>query len=347
MRTVGIVLAVLVLGGIATFFSGLIKFEADSPAELCRVDDQINAQKRDSAATAAHTFFDRVLTGDEAAYNALTPEAQTATTRAAFVATLKRVVAGGPYDDLKAEHAYEPVVSANTAHAVCGATTGTDWVQVSAVPDADQIHVVYSAQARNNGVALTAWLVRSEGAWRVRAFNTALATMVGHDTAALLRLANDQKAKGHTFSAHMLYAAAQTTVDRGADLKLGIRQDLESAVAAHEPPVELNGTAPFTWRYDGASFTVENVSIMGIDRKLGLVFLHRDPTWDGEDTGKAERRNKRLIDAFIKAHPGYADTFGFLVARLLEPGKTTGWGTVFDTAKGYDTGEPSIARKPK
>jgi hypothetical protein len=346
MRAVGIVLAVLVLGGIATFFSGLIKFEAEPAVAVCRNDDEIDAKQRDGAIAAAHAFFDRLLKGDAAAYDALATETQAKISRAAFNADAKKIIANGPYADIKVERTYEPVVPEKAARTTCGASDSGSAVEVAALPDVTQIHVVHSAQTRNTGWALTAWLLESKGAWHVRGFNVAPATIVGHDAAAFLRMADEQKSKGHAFNAHMLYMAAQSTVDRGPDLQLSIKKALDTAIAAHEPPAELKGTAPFTWRYDGASFAVEQVNLMGIDNRLGLVFLHRDPSWDGEDTGKAERRNKRLIDAFVKAHPGYADTFGFLVARLLQPGKETGWGTVFDTTKGYDTGEPS-AKKPK
>lgn len=344
MRTVGIVLAVLVLGGIATFFSGLIKFNAG--VSVCRHNEEIDASLRDGATAVARSFFEKLVKGDLSAYDALSPELQKVMSRASLEAGGKKLIANGLHADLKLQHAYEPVVVGTSTRVLCEPLGNNGWISVSALPGAPQIHTVHSTQTPNNDWALTAWLVQTDGKWRVRGFNADLSTMVGYDTAALLRMANAQRDKGHAFSAQMLYAAAQSTINRGPDFQLGVGQDLETAVAAHKPPVELTGEPPFMWRYDGLSFAVEHVSILGIDKKLGLMILHRDPTWDGEDTGKAERRNKRLIDAFVKAHPDYAETFGFLVARLLKPGETSGWGTVFDAAKGYDTGEP-VAKKKK
>jgi hypothetical protein len=193
---------------------------------------------------------------------------------------------------------------------------------------------------------LTVWLIEEDGAWRMHGFNVAIASIVGFDAAELLAMAEAQARRGNAFNAQMLYVAAKATVDRGSHLALGIGQEIEAALARHPQPSELEGKPPFTWALDGVTFRLDQVNLVGIDKRLGLVFLHRDPAWDGEDTGKAERRNKRLIDAFVKAHPEYKETFAFLVARILAPGKDSGWGTVYDAAKGYDTGEPSVVKKP-
>jgi hypothetical protein len=251
----------------------------------------------------------------------------------------------GPYEGLKLEHVYQPLPLEGETRVACGALGAMKEVSLAALPEATQIHALFTAATRNNDWALTAWLTQEDGAWRVHGFDVAISSIVGFDAAELFAQAEAQAKKGHVLNAHMLYTAAKATAGRGPYLGFGVAKEIEAAHARLAAPAELKGKPPFTWVFDGVTFTLEQVNLAGIDKRLGLVFLHRDPAWDGEDTGKAERRNKRLIDAFVKAHPEYQETFGFLVARILAPGKDSGWGTVFDSAKGYDTGEPSVVKK--
>lgn len=80
------------------------------------------------------------------------------------------------------------------------------------------------------------------------------------------------------------------------------------------------------------------------DQALGLVIQYRDAAWDLTDPD-GEVRNRALIEAFAKKHPGWRESFGFLVARILRPGENMGWGTVFDAKAGFagDEAAPSAA----
>jgi hypothetical protein len=340
MRTVGIIIAVVAAGLAAAVFGGLIKFDAG--AGVCRHNEEIDPALRDGATAAARTFFETLLSGDgEAAYAMLTAETQGKLARAAFDGAMMKTLANGPYADLLVQDTFEPDGADSGGKSLCTASGNQESISLSALPDATQIHAVFSATTRNNGWAMTAWLVKRAESWRVHAYRVSLASIVGHDADALLAMANAQEKKGNTLSAHMLYGAAKAAADRGPDFQLGIRQEIDAALAEHKTPPELAGEPPYTWRFGEESFEIDKVTLIGVDKRLGLMFMLRDPTWDGRETGKAEKHNKRLIDAFVKAHPQYAETFAFLVARTLEPGKDSGWGTVFDAVKGYDMGEPT------
>lgn len=340
MRNAGIFAAIALVAALATACGD------SAPIIACRQNDEIDPKLGGVAAAAARDFYDKFLKGDEAAYDALTEGARAKTTRAQFVRMMKTLEATGPYDNLRLEQIYQPTFAGEGKSATCAAVDPANSVAIAADPDVTQIHVVLSAHAPKNDWALTTWLVQHDDVWRVRGFYPGVSSLAGLNATQLLRAGEAQEKLGHDFNAHMLFAAAKMTSRRGPHFTLGVANDIDAALARHKTPPELKGEPPFTWTLDGASFNLEQVSFVGIDKRLGLVLLHREAGWDGEDTGKAERYNKRLIDAFTKTHPEYKETFGFVVARILAPGKDSGWGTVFDAAKGYDTGEPSIVKKP-
>lgn len=355
MRTVAIALAVAAIVIAVVFFSGLIKFDDDidrtaeagveQTAAPCLADDGIDAARRTAANDAARAFYDALLKGDAAARDALTDEAKNLVAPDAFETMMRTIIANGPYNDLAVEHTYQPAIVGAPGRVDCAGEGEAKAVSVSALPTANQIHTLFTAKTRNNDWSLTAWMMETDKIWRVHAFYVSMASIVGHTAPDVLRMADDQAQKGHAFNAYLLYAVARNLADRGPNIDLAVTREINAALAKHEAPPELKGAPPFQWNLEGTIFPVEFVALVGTDNKLGLTLLHRDPSWDGKDTGKAERRNKRLIDSFVKAHPEYKDVFTYISARILEPGKDTGWGTVFDAAKGYDTGEPSIVKK--
>lgn len=349
VRTVAIVLGVVILGAIAVFFSGLIKFDGEpveqTAAAPCLADDAIDAARRTAANDAARAFFDKLLKIDPTAGDALSDEAKKRVSPDMLQAMMQTIAANGPYSDLTIAHTYQPTIGGAPGRITCPGADAATTLSLAALPDTTQVHTLFTAKTRNNDWSLTTWMIEKDKTWRVHAFYVSMASIVGHSASDILSMAEAQAKKGHAFNAYLLYAVARNLADRGPNIDLGLTQDINATLAKHEPPPELKGTPPFTWKLDGMTFPVEFVALVGTDKKLGLTFLHRDPAWDGKDTGKAERRNKRLIDGFVKTHPEYAEVFSYISARILEPGKDTGWGTVFDATKGYDTGEPSLTKK--
>lgn len=319
------------VAALALFFTGAVDFGVTLGA--CQRDGDIDATVRDGSSKAAVAFYTAMLNGDgETSYNALAPEMQKAIPRANFDSMVEQVKARGPFEDLKPAHAYKPSVMGRAGRSACGG--GDTGVIVNAVPDVAQVHEVLSARTTNNGWALTAWMVQDGEHWRVRSFYTSLESMVGKDAAALFNLAKAQDKAGNAFNARLLYVGAASIAERGPDFELAIRKEIADALAAQTPPADLKGKAPFTWTFDGTAYTVEAITLTAAEEQLGFVVMHRDETWDGKDNAEATERNKRLLDAFKIAHPEYAETFGFIVARILSKDGVT-FDTVFDKVQGY------------
>ena len=87
------------------------------------------------------------------------------------------------------------------------------------------------------------------------------------------------------------------------------------------------------WNLGGGERTVESVTIIGVEGKLGLVFMLPLTTWTGKEA--ADRTNREFLIAFIAAHPDYSRVFGFLVARALKPDKSGGFATVYELGRGF------------
>jgi len=351
MRTIAIVLGVVILGAIAVYFSGLIKFDSavsaveEAAAAPCLADNAIDPAVRTAANDAARAFYDKLLKDDATARNDLTDDAKKLVAPEVFNAMMRTIASNGPYNDLTVEHTYQPSITGAPGRIACPGDSDATTVSLSTMPDTVQTHTLFTAKTRNNDWSLTAWMVQKDKTWRVHSFYVSMQSIVGHTAPSIFAMAEEQASKGHAFNAYLLYAVARNLADRGPNIDLGLKQTIEAALKKQTPPPELKGAPPFSWDIEGATFPIEFVALVGTDKKLGLTFLHRDPSWDGKDTGKAERRNKRLIDGFVKTHPEYSEVFSYISARILEPGKDSGWGTVFDATKGYDTGEPSLTKK--
>ena len=330
-----IVLLALVGAGAYAVQSGLVSVGVHT--SVCRQDDELDKALREEASKAALGFVDVRLKPDTAqAYQRLTPELKSAHSADVFAETAKKIQASGPFSGAKVDQIYEPSVGGRgSARVLCGSLSGGRWVSVEAKPGVTQVHAIVTAQTQNNDWAFTLWLIKNGSDWQVHGYYLSMASIAGHFPAELLDEARVQEKMGHTLNAHMLYVAIGGLIDRGPSFQLGLKQDVDADLLTHKTPPELSGKLPFAWRLDGKDYSVEKVEILGIGKQLVLTLMRRDSEWDGKDKADAERRNKVFIEAFIKAHPEYAETFGALVARVLPANGESGWGTVYDAKTGY------------
>jgi hypothetical protein len=302
----------------------------------CLVDDAIEPAVRAKAQSFSKAFFEAVLRRDgETAYAMLTPDYRKQTSADDFDAALSALVegGGGGFTKLSPEAAYEVSRGAQPGRVFCGnSETG---VTVNARPGDPQIHTLYSAETPAHKWALNAWLVPTGDTWAVASFYVSIASVGAYDAEDLQKLADVQAGRGHAFNAYMLMSAASATAYRGPDFQPVAKPRIDAALAAMKVPAELAGNPPRTWKMGGATYAVEQVTIVGApDKALGLVIQYRDASWDLTDPD-GEVRNRALIDAFVKKHPAWSESFGFLVARILRPGENMGWGTVFDAKAGF------------
>ena len=330
-------LIVLAIGGAIgyAFYAGWISVGVTG--SVCEHDDEIEAAWRAEPEKQAAAFIVAFTGGDtKTAYNRLSDLLKAKVTQAQFDDIAKGVRGAGPFSTAKLERIFRPRVVGSQDNIICELSGPDGWVRVRAVPGKAQAHFVYSTATRDNDWAWTLWLVENDGPWEIVSFNLNPSSLAGLYTRDLVKLAKEQDAKGHGFNAHMLYVGAAFVANRGNEFQLGISQDAQEAARTHTAPGELAGNPPFAWTYDGTTFSVELVQITAVAKELGLMIVHRDAKWDGKDNADADRRNRKLIDGFVKAHPEFKEAFGFLVARIMRPSEDNGYGTMFSAKTGYD-----------
>lgn len=301
----------------------------------CLIGDAIEPATRAKAQSFAKAFFEAVIRRDgETAYAMLTPTYQKATERDVFDAALNAVVeSGGTFTKLAPTEVYEVSREGQPGRVICGnSETG---IQMNALPGPAQIHALYSAETPTHRWALNAWLIPEGQTWRVASFYVSIAGVGPYDAEALAQLAAVQAGKGNAFNAYLLMSAASATAYRGPDFQPVAKPRIDAALAAMPVPKELAGNPPRTWTFDGKSYSVEQVTIVGApDKTLGLIIQYRDAEWTLTDED-GEIRNRALINAFVKKHTTWRESFNFLVARILRPNENMGWGTVLDAKTGY------------
>jgi len=335
-----------ILGGIAVAFfasiglafaMGVLNVGVNSGA--CMVDDEVPPAERQSAGDAGLAIANAILTGDGAKASAmLTADARTAFPPDKLAKFMKAVnlMMGGLSHDTAVAHVYlvKSAGGGPDARAICGSVSGDRWVSVEIKPGLRQAHVVITTQTRNNSWEFTTWLLPEGDGWRAQYVNVNPSAIIGYSVDDLLAMARRQRDTGHMFNAALLYAGVQQLINRGPSFQLGVVQTANSEMQAFSLPSDLAGQPPFIWTMDGKAYAVAQVSIIGIGKQLGLVFVLPQKSWPSEmaiDAGSRE-----FLDAFRKRHPDYALSFSFLVARAMKPDNSGGFGTVYDNAKGYD-----------
>jgi len=331
-------LAIAAAGAAAAYWFGLISINLGAYGGTCQVDDEIAPAQRAAIESAAMAYARAILSDHpETAYALMTDSAQASMTADAFgaqIAAFSR--ASGPYGKLRLTHTYflQSVGSGADTRAICGTLAGDQWVAVAIRPGTRQAHVALSAQTRNNGWAVTLWLLPQAGGWRVQYSHLGIASAAGRTPEMLLAMARRERDSGHAFNATMLYAGVQSTIDRGAAFQLGIEQTARGDFAKLRAPSELQGKPPFVWTMNGKRYRVAQVTILGIGKDLGLVFVLPQSDWP--DNAAIDKRNHEFLDAFIASHSDYARDFNFLAARAMKSDNSGGFGTVYQNGKGYD-----------
>jgi len=310
----------------------------------CAVDDAIEAPLRKGALAASERFFKAMIERDnQTAYAMLTPGFQQTMLPAKFDEVTGALLdgAGGAFAGLKSEHAYHVTREGQAGRVICGnSETG---VAVNALPGATQVHTLYSAATSSHTWALTAWMTKSADAWQVASFYVTIAGVAGRGSDELWRLGQVQAGKKNAFNAFLLLSAASATAYRGPDFQTALKPSIDAALAAQKVPAELAGNPPRTWLLGRTKYAIEQVTIVGADKDLGLVVMYRDEGWDAADDVDGETRNRALIQAFVTSRPEVKQAFGFVVARILKPGQDVGWGTVYDLRRGFATATPAEA----
>lgn len=330
--------ALLLCGGVAVHAAGKNTPRATtSGGSSCAIDGQIDPGNRAALSAAALAFVNGVLASDpEQAYSAMTGEVRAHTPERQFADSLTSLQGMAPYANLHVAHIYfiRSTGSGIEARALCGTAGGNKWVSVAIKPGRTQAHVEIAASTRNNDWAFTLWLVPEGGAWKVQYFNTSASAIVGHGPEMLLARARAERAAGRMFNASMLYAGVQATAGRGSTFELGIMQDLQKDLTTFKVPQELKGSTPYRWTLAGHTYKVAQVSLIGFEGKLGLIFTLPKPEWLGD--ADADESNRIFIADFRNAHPDCSLAFAFLAASATKPDNSGGFRTVYENGKGFE-----------
>ena len=328
--------AVVLLGGVGiAFATGMLKVGANSG--VCLTDDEVPAEDRASAGNAALAIAKAIMAGDSAtAYAGMTAETRAglpAEKNAQFVQMVQRMLDGATVPTVSHVYLADTAGSGPDARAICGLISGDRWVSLEVKPGLRQAHVVVTAQTRNNTWEFSVWLLPEAGGWRAQYVNVNASAIVGHSVDDLLAMARRARDGGHVFNAAILYGATQQLMNRGPAFQLGVVQTVNDDLAHFTLPPELQGQPPFVWTMGSKSYTVSQAGAMGIAGQIGLAFALPQTSW--ADDAQIDARNHEFLDAFRAAHPDYAESFSFLVARAMKPDNSGGFGTVYDNKKGY------------
>jgi hypothetical protein len=337
MRNVWIgIAAFLGLAVGAAWYLGFIKIGAQGT--VCNVDGGMDASSRTAMEAVARQYLADLLAGRTGnRQKMMTDEAWAAVSQQGSAQKMQVLIRQiGPFTTPRLDHFYH-VVSAGAGgarHTLCTAGDGKDWVSLQTIPGREQAYVLFSTTGRGkDDWAVTEWLVREDGAWRIENYAIMHASMAGHDARELLNLARRERAAGHRFNATMLYVGAQSLVNRGPALQLALTQTIGSDEQDYPMASELTGKPPFAWGMNGNVYSVTRVLILSVYGKLGLSFDLPQKSWSGPDA--ADAANRAFLTDFVAAHPEVPKVFGYLVARADKPDNSGGWGTVWSAEKGF------------
>jgi hypothetical protein len=225
---VGIVVF-LGLAGAAAWYLGYLRVGLQGT--FCNVDGGLAASDRAAMETVARQYLAAALAGRiDDKKRLMTDEARAAVERVPdpqkSQAMLRQI---GPFSPARLEHFYyvSSAGAGSVSRTQCMAAGSSDWVSLQTLPGRQQAYALFTITGRGgDDWAITEWLLRDNGAWRVENFAIMHASMAGHDAADLLKQARRERDAGHGFNATMLYAGAQSLAGRGPILQLALERTI-------------------------------------------------------------------------------------------------------------------------
>lgn len=331
IRFLPMMLCALVAGLVAARAQPLPHSPPSAMESSCLTDDEIPAADRSVVEAESRRFVQALFGPDPAsAYDSFSSTAKKSVSRETFAAGVGPLIRSmESFSDLHVAHRYRVTVAGGQGYEKvrCRYRLGQpDQVLVSAQAASIQAYVVLEARLRSNDWAAVVWLLREKGAWRVQHFQINIISMAGKSAEDLLDMARAQQQRRHDFNAFVLSAAALELAVRGPNFQLPIQPEIDKERAQLPTPPEFEGKPPFAWHYGDASFKVRRVGPVAVDGKIYLLIAQQIPPW--HDDKQADGRNRALIAAFTKTHPGYADAFAGLVVEADEEGGHRGFRTI-------------------
>jgi hypothetical protein len=299
----------------------------------CATGDEIPADKRVAIEQAGLRFVQALVSfNTEVAYTELSSGAKQAVPRDKVAALIAQAIQPmAPFSAARVAqiHLVRAETSAPTARVLCGSLARPeDWVSVAAKPIAEQAHVLIDAQTKNNGWTFALWLVPEQD-WRVEYFTVVPSTMVGKTARDLWDIARSEQQSKRNFNAAMLYMAASQLASRGPNFQLGITSEMQKDMQKLQLPPQLQGQAPFIWKFGDHEYKILNVGPIGVGGKIYLTLTQETAPWGANQ--EADQHNRALISDFARAVPEYTNVFAGLVVGAKERGGNRLFNTVDET----------------
>jgi hypothetical protein len=295
----------------------------------CAQDASIGAAKRIAVESAAMNFLKSLLVSDaRVGYEMLSSGGKASVSPDQLVQAIAAIKSYEP-TNLAIEHTYFlELTGKSPGHVICSTDLSKphNWEKVAATSVPEQAHVILSAEARNNKLAFSIWLMPEDADWRVQSFWMNVATLADKDSPSLWRLGSEQAAKGHNFNAALLLVAAVQIANRGPNFQLGISQAIAKDLSKLNMPPEIQGQPPFTWKNDRGRYKVMTVGPIAIAGKIYVVIAHEVSSWESD--AQVDGWNKELLSSFKNRFPEYSDVFSGVIVRALEQGGNRSFGTV-------------------
>jgi hypothetical protein len=293
----------------------------------CEADGEIAQDERGDLEQVGLRFVQAVVSNrPDDAYAMMTAHARETVTSDAIKGFVEQVQSLKLSNGLKVDHAYLVEVHnfiGKSLRTTCNLSSRKDdWIAV-ATPGPKQAYVLVHGDSTNNGWTFILWLVPDQG-WQVEHAQFQMTAAAGKGAEDVWALAREQRDRNHPFNAVLLYALASELAQRGPNFQLGILPKIGSEMSKLPMPSELQGNAPFTWRFGSSEYKIRKVTVTGIGGKLYIDIMQEIPPWT--DDTEADRENRKLINEFKQAVPEHKDVFE-LTVTAWESGRTRGYRT--------------------
>jgi hypothetical protein len=296
----------------------------------CKADDEIPKDERGELEQAGLKFVQAVASKrSDDAYAMMTAHARETVTVDAIKGFVEQVQGLELTGALKVDHAYLVEVDnfiGKSLRTTCSLSRHEDdWIAV-ATPGPKQAYVLVRGDSTNNAWTFILRLAPDQG-WHVEHAQFQMTAAAGKGVEDVWALAREQRDRDHHFNAVLLYILASELAQRGPNFQLGMLSKIRSEMAKLQVPSELQGNAPFTWRFGSSEYKIRKVAVTGIGGKLYLDIMQEILPWT--DDTEADRENRKLMNEFKQAFPEYREAFELTVAAW-EVGGSKGYRTSDD-----------------
>lgn len=302
----------------------------------CRRGDRIRPDERTAVEGVAQSLFQHLVVGElDDAFALLSPEIQRQVGRESFGKALAFVKTNGVYGAPRVTHAYLLDVIGDPPEETtsCEGADGLPEAYVAIEAGVRQAHVVIEAGVGGERWAFTTWLRQGASRWDVYAIDVRNVGVGDLGAAEIFAMARTQRDRGHSMSAWLLYRAARGLVSRGDYFSLPLQADIDADIRAFDATLLEPGELPIYWTSGRTTFGVQDAATASLNGRLWIQLRRWTSVWPGERAMKAE--NRRVLAAFLKAHPDWSESFTGVELKSMHPDGRQSVSTLYSRDRGF------------